>query len=148
MRYLCFILTIALCLAASCSIKIVNVIKHNQNDASKVADKFANLAFIKSDYAAAYNLIDPELQKTVSVERLKDEVAKMHPNDRPASLQAIEYEPIPSQHAMNIYLKGTLDKTEFFYRLLMTGDQESGYKVGGFFRGKGPYPPAVLRKPL
>ena len=104
--------------------------------------------FVKSDFAAAYSLIDPELQKTVSVERLKDEVAKMHPNDRPASLKAIEYEPIPSQHAMNIYLKGTLDKGEFFYRLMLTGDQESGYKIGGFFRGKGPYPTTVLRKPL
>ncbi len=134
----------AFCFTASCSVKVIN---HNQSSASKAAEKFANLAFIQSDYANAYQLLDAELQKMVTQEKLTETVSKMHTNGRPATIQAIEYEPMPGQRAMQIYLKGTQGKEEFYYRFVMTGDLEAGYKIGGLFRGTGPYPPSN-RKPL
>lgn len=144
MRPICYILCFVFCVSASCS---NNIIKHNQHDASKAANNFVKLGLVESNYASAYMLLDTELQKTVTVEKMADNITKMHPKDRPATIQAIEYEPIPGQRAMNIYLLGSNGTDKFYYRIVMTGDAVTGYKVGGILRGTGPYP-ASNRKPL
>lgn len=49
---------------------------------------------------------------------------------------------------MNIFLVGEVDSEKFYYRLVMAGTQDAGYKVAGFWRGSGPYPTSKLRHSL
>ncbi len=143
MRYrsAALILAFACCSITSCS---VNVIAHDERAAAESAAHFAELAFVKSDHAGAHALI---ASQTYPADTLAADVEKMHPKGRPAKVEAIEFEPLPGQRAMNIYLKGTRGDEAYYYRLLMVGDKGSGYKVNGLWRGSGPYPPSA-RKPL
>jgi hypothetical protein len=143
-RLLAFLLAPLGSLSISCGF---SVIAHDEQAAAKSAAKFADLAFARSDYPGAHALLSPQLQQATADGKLAAEVAKMHPKGRPSEVKAIEFEPLPGQRAMNIYLKGTRSDEEFFYRLLMVGDKAAGYKVGGLWRGNGPYPPSA-RKPL
>lgn len=138
-------------LAVICCILVayfsVNVISHDPRSAARTAENFADLAFVKHDIASALVELSPEFQRDMSEGELTALIAKMHPASRPAEVRAIEFEPLPGQKAMNIYLKGSDADEAFFYRFLMVGAKETGYKVGGFWRGSGPYPPSP-RKPL
>lgn len=141
MRISCSFL--ACCILSSC----VRVIEHNQTAAASAAEHFATTAFIKKDYPTAHGLLSPASRESIPLEKLAEQVDKMHPTVFPAEVKAIEYEPMPGQTAMQIYLKGSAEKEEFYYRLVMSGDRHSGYQVSGLWRGSGPYPPSA-RKPL
>jgi hypothetical protein len=134
------VLVTACCLSTAC----VRVIEHNQNAAASAAERFAATAFVKKDHAAAKGMLSPAGQESMDLEKV---IQEMHPASFPASVKAIEYEPMPGQAAMQIYLKGTAEKEEFYYRFVMSGDRHSGYQVLGLWRGSGPYPPST-RKPL
>lgn len=67
----------------------------------------------------------------------------MHDANYPASITAVEYEPIPGHKEMNIYLLGKAHDEKLYYRFVMEGTQETDYKVAGFWRNDGPYPPAA-----
>ncbi|HEY5313360.1 MAG TPA: hypothetical protein VIK18_12610 [Pirellulales bacterium] len=143
-RLAALLIAFACCSLASCRF---SVITHDEQAAAKSAAKFADLAFVQSNYAGAEALLSPEMQQTLPLDKLAAEVAKVHPNARPAEVAAKEFEPLPGHRAMNIYLNGTHGEEMFFYRFLMVGDKGSGYKVGGMWRGSGPYPPSA-RRPL
>ena len=117
---------------ASCG---VGVIAHDPQAAAKTAAKFADLAIVRSDYPAAHAMLTKPLQETLSADKLADEIAKFHPTSRPSEIAAIEFEPIPGQRAMNIYLKGSRGEEAFYYRIRMLGDAGSGYKVDFVGRG-------------
>lgn len=125
----------------------VRVFRHQQADAARAAERFADLAFVRSDLDAAYALLAPELQRALPAAKLGEEIVKLHPTGRPTEARAIEYEPMPGQRAMLIYLNGTRGDETFHYRFVMAGDEPSGYRVGAFWRGSGPYPPSA-RRPL
>jgi hypothetical protein len=125
----------------------VNVISHDPRSAAAMAEHFANAAFVKNDVASAHADLSSEMQSAYPAGELTADLSKMHPAGRPTEVAAIEYGPIPGQKAMNIYLKGSGGNEAFYYRLLMVGTSEQGYKVGGLWRGSGPYPPNG-RKPL
>lgn len=131
------------CLLSSC----VRVIEHNQAAAATAAEHFAATAFIKKDYPTAHGLLSPASRESIPLEKLGEQVAKMHPALFPTEVKAIEYEPMPGQAAMQIYLKGSAEREEFYYRFVMSGDRHSGYQVSGLWRGSGPHP-ASARKPL
>jgi hypothetical protein len=143
-RLLAFLLAPLGSLSISCG---MSVIVHDEQAAANSAAKFADLAFVQSDYLGAHALLSPQLEHGTADGKLAAEVGKMHPKGRPSEVKAIEFEPLPGQRAMNIYLKGTRSDEEFFYRLLTVGDKAAGYKVGGLWRGNGPYPPSA-RRPL
>lgn len=128
-------------------IPIPRVILHDQQAAAKSASEFADLAFVRADVFGARESVSPQMRAAMSAKQFEDGLTKIHPASRPSEVTAIEFEPIPGQHAMNIYLRGTREDESFYYRLLMLGDRGSGYKVGGFWRGSGPYPPSA-RRPL
>ncbi len=59
------------------------------------------------------------MQQALPTDKLAAEVARMHPKARPSEGVATEFEPLPGQQAMGIYLKGARDDETFFYRFLM-----------------------------
>jgi hypothetical protein len=112
------------------------------------AEDFANAAFVLRDTVRAYGLISEELRAHLPSEQFRDLVSKMHPSNYPLSLEATEFEPIPGQKTMYIFLTGRNGTETFYYRLLMEGVKETNYQVSGLWRGSGPYPPSGIRKSL
>ncbi len=126
----------------------VRVLRHSDEAAALEAQKFADAAFVDRDVNKAHSLLSLATQQAYPLEKFQAELAKMHSSGYPSSVQTTEYQPIPGQPAMSIFLIGENDSGKFFYRLVMEGTQDSGYRVSGFFRGNGPYPASNLRRPL
>jgi|WetSurMetagenome_2_1015567.scaffolds.fasta_scaffold109630_1 hypothetical protein len=136
---------IALMFLISCR---VTVISHEEELAAKSAIDFAKVALIRQDIQHSYSLLSDNAKKTTSFENYSQILSKIHLSSYPISLTAEEYEPIPGQEGMNVFLYGENGSEKFFYRLIMEGTARKGYKVSGIYRGNGPYPPSNLRKKL
>jgi lactam utilization protein B len=134
---------ITCCMLTSC----MSVISHDEKAAAKAATEFAQTAFIARDYSKAHGLLATRSQSDIPIDKLTDAITKMHPKSYPSKVTATEYEPLPGQRGMNIYVKGDGDGEDFFYRLVMEGDATAGYRVTGLFRGNGPNP-STNKRPL
>jgi hypothetical protein len=121
---------------------------HSPELAADEAVKFAQIAFIESDSKLAHSLLWPTFKNTISVAQLTTALDQIHPTGRPTAITATEYEPIMGEKQMNIFLVGTNHDETFYYRLVLCGTSDSGYKVGGMFRGNQKHPPSKIRKPL
>ena len=137
-----------LSLTALAFVSCVNVISHEPKDAAQAAAEFAEVAFVERDLPRAHGLMSEAARRNVPMGQFTDLVAQMHPNGYPTEVSATEFEPIPGQRAMNIFLRGTGGGEEFYYRFVLEGDARSGYRVTYLGRGSGPYPPSPRRKPL
>jgi hypothetical protein len=126
----------------------VNVFRHEPSMAAKQADKFADIAFIKRELQTAYNMLSGGMKAHFSFEQFTELITKMHPSGYPLKVQSMEFEPMPGQKAMNIFLVGEHGEEKFYYRFTMEGVKETDYKVSGLWRGQGPYPPSKMRQPL
>jgi hypothetical protein len=115
------------------------VLSHDEDAAAKSALDFARVAFIDHDARTAYPLISEEARKNVPPEQFSEILAKQHPAGYPATITASQFEPIPGQKALSIILVGENATEKFYYRLIMVGTAPTGYTVGGFLRGNGPY---------
>ena len=126
----------------------VTVISHDEDMAAKSAIEYARVALVKQDIQNSYSLLSDSVKKTVSFEKHFQVLSNIHPFLYPISLAAEEYEPIPGQKGMNIFLYGENGSEKFFYRVIMEGTARTGYKASGIYRGNGPFPPSKLRKKL
>jgi hypothetical protein len=126
----------------ACSAQIIH---HDENAAAQGAQDFSRLAFVQRDYDAAYKLASSELRGSLTGQTFEATVQGMHPNTSPLLVDAREFEPIPGQRAMYIYIEGTNAGETFHYRLLMLGDASAGYSIGGFWRSVDAYPPSPRR---
>ncbi len=136
--------------ACSALASCISAIAHDPTvaaKAAKAATEFAQTAFVDRDYPKAHASMAPRARTAISLEKLTSTIPAMHPKAYPTVLAATEYEPIPGQQAMNIFVKGEGGGEEFFYRLAMEGDSGSGYRVAGFARGNGPNP-SKNKRPL
>jgi hypothetical protein len=89
-----------------------------------------------------------DAREHISLEEFTAVVANMHPTGMPSRIEASEFEPVPGQEAMNIFLVGESAGEPFYYRFGMRGTVAKGYRVSGLFRGNGPYPASPLRQGL
>jgi membrane-bound lytic murein transglycosylase B len=137
----------AFMLTAACFGVSAKVLHHLPSKAGTAAEEFAQVAFIENDTAAAYSLTADEFQAEFSQAQFGAAVRQMHTNGRPITVSAEEYESIPGQAAMHIFLVGQSDDEEFYYQMLMYGTSSKGYKVAGIFRSNGP-PAESNRKPI
>ncbi len=139
------ILLLAMALSAAC----VQMISHNQDIAASSAVEFMNLAFVDKNFAAASQKLAPASRNAQSVKEVEDMATRLHPNGGPTMINAVEYEPIPSQKAMRIFLVGeNNDGTKYFYMVVMQGTVEEGYGPSEIHRKDDPFPPSSTRKPL
>jgi hypothetical protein len=134
------VLPIAIASICSLLFSCVRMISHDERAAATTAADFAQRAFVARDFPSAHALLSSQVRSALSVDGLAKEAAKMHGESSPSNIKAIEFEPLPGQTAMYIYLVGSGGGQQFFYRLAMEGDKNTGYLVSGFFRGNGPYP--------
>ena len=136
---------ICICLVLSgCGVR---VLVHDQKAAATSAEQFARAAFVAKDLKAAYAMLAPQARQSVTQAAFSDTLTKMHPKGHPDEVSAVEYETLPGQAGMYIYLKGRGAAEDFYYRMLMVGDKVSGYRVSFLGRGSAAYPPSN-RRPL
>lgn len=132
-------------LALSCSAR---VLRHDEAVAAAQAEAFLAHAVVEQDFGAAHRMLRDEARLRVSEAALSDAVRQQHPHGYPTSVRATEYEPVPGQAAIQIFLIGERDSEKFYYRVPMVGTVESGYSPDGVYRGSGPYPASSLRQAL
>lgn len=124
----------------------IRIIHHDEDMAADRALEFAEVGFVQQDYTKAYFLLAENGK--MPFQKFSNVIGQIHPNGFPTAIKAIEYEPMPGQEAMNIFLYGEDSGEKFYYRVVMQGTKEADYKVFAFYRGNGPYPPSKLRQPL
>lgn len=120
--------------------------RDERNMAFDRALDFAEVAFFQRDYVKAYLLVSEDSKATF--EEFSSGIDKMHPKGFPTAVRATEYEPVPGEEKINIFLHGKGDDEEFYYRFVMEGTKERNYKVFSLVRADGPYPPSELRERL
>jgi hypothetical protein len=120
--------------------------KQDPERAATSAVEFAKAALINRDFDKAYSLLDSEVQSNASKETFAKILSEMNSKGSPIVITATEFEPIPGQEGMNIYLNGEAGSEKFHYRVLMKGNGEAGYKPAGILRGW--YAPSNSRQPL
>ncbi|MBI2999619.1 MAG: hypothetical protein HYY46_14395 [Deltaproteobacteria bacterium] len=100
----------------------------------------------RSDMENGYALLSDSAKRYVSLEKFKEVLSQLHPKAFPAGVTATEYEPVPGEKAMHIFLVGENSGERFYYRLTMEGAATSGYRVSRFYRGGEPYPSSNQKK--
>jgi hypothetical protein len=121
-------------------------IKHDEVSAGKKAEEFARVAFVKQDIESGYALLADGTKRYVSQEQFKAVLSKLHPKAFPKSVKASEYEPMPGEKAIYIFLTGENSGEHFYYRLTMEGTATTNYKVLRLDRAAQPYPPSNEKK--
>ncbi len=141
-----FFLTVVLILALSCT---PHFFKHDQNIAAKEAVKIANLLFVKQDVETGFEIQRAGQSEEFTLEKLRAFVNDLHKSGVfPNEVWAIEYEPMPGQEGMKIYLTGRNKDDFFWYQFVMIGTEPKGYRVFAIYRFDGEFPASTLRKPL
>src|SRR3989442_7181416 len=118
----------------------VKSISHDEVSAGKSAVEFAQVAFVKRDAEKGYALLSDSTRRYVSLEKFKEVLSRLHPKAFPTSVTAIEYEPMPGEKAMYVFLQGENSGEHFYYRLTMEGTAATGYRVLRLDRASSPYP--------
>lgn len=115
-------------------------INHDEVLAGRRAVEFAQAAFVKHDIKNGYALLSDSAKRYVSFEQFKEVLSRLHPKAFPTSVTASEYEPMPGEKAIHIFLIGENSGEHFYYRLTMEGTATTGYRVLRLYRGSDPYP--------
>ena len=124
----------------------METINHDESSARKKAEEFARVAFVKQDVENGYALLADGTKRYVSQEQFKAVLSKLHPKAFPTTVTALEYEPMPGEKAIYVFLTGENSGEHFYYRLTMEGTAATGYKVLRLDRAGQPYPSSNERK--
>jgi len=124
----------------------VDKYEHSPRLAADKAEEFAREAFVKKNYDAAYNLLADGTRRHVSAEQFRQTLTKNQSEPAPRKITATEYEPMPGEKAVYIYLEGDQGGAASNYRITMEGTAATGYKVLRFDRGSGFNLPGSERK--
>jgi hypothetical protein len=140
---------IMLTLAIAWGVGCFKALRHNPDSAAIQAVLFAKTAIIERNFSSAYGMLATSTQQGLTAEQFRNLIITFHPNSWPKSVSAVEYEPLPGQKAMNIYLYGKERDETFLYKFVMEGTEDVGYKVAAISRLSDPLPtsPKTIRFP-
>lgn len=102
---------------------------HDEKLAAQRAIEFAQVTLVNKDLDRGYELLAPGGKRHVSLEKFKETVTKLHPRGFPTKITAKEYQPMPGENAMWIYLTGQNSEDQFQYRLTMEATDAGDYRV-------------------
>jgi hypothetical protein len=108
---------------------------------------FAKEAFIDLNQPIAYDFLSEEMQRKLSLNKFIALIAQMHPVAFPLVVTATDYELIPGQESLFIWLYGENGQEKFYHRLTMVGNAKTDYRIASFVR-MAELPPSQMRKPL
>ena len=101
--------------------------KQNENLAAQRAIEFAGIVLINKDFDQGYELLSDGGKRHISLAKFKETMIRLHPRGFPSTVTAKEYQPMPGENALWIYLKG--QNPEMDYRLTMEATASGDYKV-------------------
>jgi hypothetical protein len=117
----------------------IESVDHDPAMAGKKAEEFAQIVF---------PLLSDGTRRYVSREQFKAVLAKLHPRAYPKNVTASEYEPMPGEKAIYVFLIGDNSGERFYYRLTLEGTATTPYRVLRLDRAGEPYPPSSEKKRL
>lgn len=103
--------------------------KHDENLAGKRALEFAQAALVEKNFARGYDAMAPGGKRRISGEKLAETLKRMHPRAFPTKVTANEYQAMPGEPAIWIFLTGRNQDEQFTYRITMEGTAAGDYKV-------------------
>jgi hypothetical protein len=103
--------------------------KHDENLAAKRAVEFAQTVLINKNFDKGYDLLAEGGKRHISLEKFKETLTRLHPRGFPTRVTAKEYQAMPGEKAIWIYLVGQNSEDQFQYRLTMEATGAGDYKV-------------------
>lgn len=110
-------------------------VKHNENLAGKRAVEFAQAAFVNKDFERAYGLLSEGGKRHLGRDKFVETLTRMHPRAFPTKVTALEYQAMPGENAIWIYLAGQNAEEQFQYRLTLEANDNGDYRVLAFDTG-------------
>ena len=101
--------------------------KQDENLAAQRAIEFAQIVLVNKDFDQGYGLLSDGGKRHISLATFKETMRRLHPGGFPTSVTAKEYQPMPGENALWIYLDGR--NPEVHYRLTMEATASGDYKV-------------------
>jgi len=139
---------LAIFLAVTTTACFYRVSSHSPIMAATSATEFAQVAFVERNADKAFSMLHPDFQAYQTKEKFAQLLTTMNSPTGPLSINATDFEPIVGEDGMNIYITGENDTQTFYYRIVMKGNQNKGYKPIGLFRNPKPYPQSSTRHRL
>ncbi len=109
--------------------------KHDPQLAAKRAIEFAQVTFVNKNFDQGYDLLAPGGKRYISREKFIETVTRVHPRGFPTKVTAREYQPMPGENALWIYLVGQNSEEQFQYRFTMEATGNGDYQVLTFDSG-------------
>lgn len=111
-------------------------IDHNPALAAQKAVEFVRVAFVRQDDAAAYELLSNATRRYVPLDKFKETLSRLRPSNRPSKITATEYEPMPGEKAIYIYIVvGANPDQQSEYTVTMEGTASTDYRVSKITHG-------------
>ena len=107
---------------------------HNPDAAVIVAVEFAKEAFVDLDQPAAYKYLTDGMRRRLTEDDFIGLIAQMHPSAFPQVVTATAFEPVHGREAVYVWLDGEGGGRRFFYRLILEGAADRGYRIAGLRR--------------
>jgi len=112
-------------LVASCA----ESTRHDENLAAVRAIEFVQITLIDKNLDKGYQLLAAGGKRHISLDKFKETMIRLHPRGFPVKITAKEYQPMPGEKALWIYLNGENGDEQFHYRLTMEANDNGDYKV-------------------
>jgi hypothetical protein len=114
---------------AALGLGCADVVKHDEKLAGKRAIEFAQAVLINKNFAKGYELLADGGKRHIPEEKFIESMKRLHPRGFPTRVTAKEYQPMPGENAMWIYLVGQNSEDQFQYRIIMEATGNGDYKV-------------------
>ncbi len=114
---------------AALALGCADVVKHDEKLAGKRAIEFAQAVLINKNFAKGYELLADGGKRHIPAEKFIESMKRLHPRGFPTRVTAKEYQPMPGENAMWIYLVGQNSEDQFQYRVTMEATANGDYKV-------------------
>ena len=101
--------------------------QQNENLAAQRAIEFARMVLVNKNFDQGYELLSDGGKRHISLAKFKETMARLHPRGFPTTVTAKEYQPMPGENALWIYLNGK--NPEMHYRLTMEATASGDYRV-------------------
>lgn len=103
--------------------------KQDEKLAGQRAIEFAQIVLVDKNFDQGYGLLSDGGKRHISLAKFKETMTRLHPRGFPVRVTAKEYQPIPGENAIWIYLSGHNPEDQFHYRLTMEATASGDYKV-------------------
>ena len=101
--------------------------KQDENLAAQRAIEFARIVLVNKNFDQGYELLSDGGKRHISLAKFKETMVRLHPRGFPTSVTAKEYQPMPGENALWIYLNG--QNPDMHYRVTMEATASGDYKV-------------------